>query len=479
MRLICPNCVAQYEVDQDVIPPEGRDVQCANCGHNWFQDSIQMFSADPDTPFGAGDPDSDVPPELFNDLEGKLSTPFASARANVSPNPDDLEPEEPRDDFQIEQEPAAPSSRMDQDALDMLREEAEYSSGEKPPAAAEAPQEQPIDEPAEEITPEETPSEPPVEDNLNVDDILSDIPELPEVSETEIPPIDEVENTETVEVTPELEDDQPDDLDEIRRRIMELENVEEVAQTSLTVEPVEAVDDTKPDALDDLVLPELEPIPEAEIDEPIPSRPSDVDNPFSRPSASGARSTPQEKPDDLYEENIPSEEILAETTAPSDIDLVAEQTEPDQSIDAEIAALVSEKDKEEAGTKRSARKITPRAFPTGDAEPDTLYGAAKSDRKDMFPDVDELTSELIHDADSIPEEELAAQATKAKSKGGFLRGFTLAVLLFIIIGLLYFLAPVISEYVPQLAGPLSTLTNIVNQLVSAAAPLIDMIKGLI
>lgn len=37
MRLICPNCEAQYEVPIDVVPTEGRDVQCSNCGQTWFQ----------------------------------------------------------------------------------------------------------------------------------------------------------------------------------------------------------------------------------------------------------------------------------------------------------------------------------------------------------------------------------------------------------------------------------------------------------
>jgi len=37
MRLVCPNCGAQYEVDDRVIPENGRDVQCSNCGHTWFQ----------------------------------------------------------------------------------------------------------------------------------------------------------------------------------------------------------------------------------------------------------------------------------------------------------------------------------------------------------------------------------------------------------------------------------------------------------
>lgn len=37
MRLTCPNCSAQYEVPDEVIPEEGRDVQCSNCENTWFQ----------------------------------------------------------------------------------------------------------------------------------------------------------------------------------------------------------------------------------------------------------------------------------------------------------------------------------------------------------------------------------------------------------------------------------------------------------
>lgn len=37
MRLTCPKCSAQYEVPDEVIPEEGRDVQCSNCEETWFQ----------------------------------------------------------------------------------------------------------------------------------------------------------------------------------------------------------------------------------------------------------------------------------------------------------------------------------------------------------------------------------------------------------------------------------------------------------
>lgn len=37
MRLICPNCDAEYDVADDIIPPGGREVQCSNCTQTWFQ----------------------------------------------------------------------------------------------------------------------------------------------------------------------------------------------------------------------------------------------------------------------------------------------------------------------------------------------------------------------------------------------------------------------------------------------------------
>lgn len=47
MRLVCPNCDAEYEVDDSVIPSDGRDVQCSSCGQTWFQQSaLQLQQAD-------------------------------------------------------------------------------------------------------------------------------------------------------------------------------------------------------------------------------------------------------------------------------------------------------------------------------------------------------------------------------------------------------------------------------------------------
>ena len=36
MLIKCPNCDAQYEVPNDIIPAAGRDVQCSSCSKTWF-----------------------------------------------------------------------------------------------------------------------------------------------------------------------------------------------------------------------------------------------------------------------------------------------------------------------------------------------------------------------------------------------------------------------------------------------------------
>jgi predicted Zn finger-like uncharacterized protein len=48
MRLICPGCGAQYEVADDVIPETGRDVQCSNCNHTWFERPGASVAAEED-----------------------------------------------------------------------------------------------------------------------------------------------------------------------------------------------------------------------------------------------------------------------------------------------------------------------------------------------------------------------------------------------------------------------------------------------
>lgn len=106
MRLICPNCDAEYEVDDNVIPKDGRDVQCSSCGKTWFQKSAQQLQdADqPEIEAPALAPQEQEPaPEQHHDQEPELG-PEAEVEAD------------PEAEFELR--------KPDEAVLDVLRQEA-------------------------------------------------------------------------------------------------------------------------------------------------------------------------------------------------------------------------------------------------------------------------------------------------------------------------------------------------------------------
>ncbi len=110
MRLICPNCDAEYEVDATLIPEVGRDVQCSNCGHAWFQASplVEAEVAAEDALFspGGGVAAEAVAAAANDDHDDTTAFPVAGAAMSASG--------------------AAPATRnIDASVLSVLREEAE------------------------------------------------------------------------------------------------------------------------------------------------------------------------------------------------------------------------------------------------------------------------------------------------------------------------------------------------------------------
>ncbi len=385
-----------------------------------------MLSLEPETPSGTGDPESDVPAELFNDLEGKLDTAFTSTRASVAPDPDDMNPESPRDDFQIEQRPDAPSSRLGKDALDVLHAEAEYSSGKKPPAMAQE-EDTPKDEidktevPAEDTDPSVDPAKPeqPAELHANA---RSETPEEDLPSAPDAPP-----NVSAMPVN--------DDLDEIRRRIMELEAEEDQPTETPVSEPDETVEASAPP-------PDATPVPDD-------------------------RAAPATAPQ--YKENIPVEQEISEAL---------NQNEP---VAKAIETFVEEQEAVEVIVEKPRRKIVPRQFPTIGNISDDLYDTSKEPvtaRKDMLPDVDMLSSEIAAEAEQGGASPKAGKTQHVKSAGGFVTGFKYAILLCILVAILYLMQSTIVEYIPQSAGVMKALNGYVDTLGSLLSPVVDKIKGL-
>lgn len=87
MRLVCPNCDAEYEVDDGAIPLTGRDVQCSNCGHAWFQAHPEIVAeqADEEALFGAPQDHFAAEPEALLAEEEAFGDLSAAAVAEHEP----------------------------------------------------------------------------------------------------------------------------------------------------------------------------------------------------------------------------------------------------------------------------------------------------------------------------------------------------------------------------------------------------------
>ncbi|QYZ69005.1 zinc-ribbon domain-containing protein [Neotabrizicola shimadae] len=107
MRLICPNCSAEYEVDDAAIPDTGRDVQCSNCGHGWFQLPPHVEA------------EAEAEAEVFDEPEPVAVPAIASPLPGED---DDDEPEPPPPDQSAS--PRQPRT-LDDSVLAVLKEEAE------------------------------------------------------------------------------------------------------------------------------------------------------------------------------------------------------------------------------------------------------------------------------------------------------------------------------------------------------------------
>lgn len=115
MRLNCPNCNAQYEVPDDVIPEDGRDVQCSNCGKTWFQEAAGKDTGDErDAASQSAHPEPEPKPE---------PEPEPAQETEHRPDP------EPEPEPEPEPAPAPPVAakprQLDPEVANVLRAEAE------------------------------------------------------------------------------------------------------------------------------------------------------------------------------------------------------------------------------------------------------------------------------------------------------------------------------------------------------------------
>ena len=200
MRLICPNCSARYEVPADVIPAEGRDVQCSNCQETWFQ-------THPDT-----EPQTDVAQTLkehFAQTEPEAAPIPEQSDAVSETDPIDYEFERAldqeldtiaEDDPDVAPAPAITHERskreIDPSVADILREEAQREREQRAAETFEHQDEFALDtdEPTSDLQPKKSGYIDPKLDDLDemYNDTASDAPAS---SRDLLPDIEEINST--------------------------------------------------------------------------------------------------------------------------------------------------------------------------------------------------------------------------------------------------------------------------------------------
>ena len=129
MRLVCPNCAAQYEVADNAIPTAGRNVQCANCENTWFQEpanaakSKQKQTAPEDGEKSAGRRNLRKKKPQGDSAEGLSPEQVLAAEAAQDAAADDGEDTGPRAGIRPKDGGSDNAPAVDQSVLDILRKD--------------------------------------------------------------------------------------------------------------------------------------------------------------------------------------------------------------------------------------------------------------------------------------------------------------------------------------------------------------------
>ncbi|MEO0467897.1 MAG: zinc-ribbon domain-containing protein [Pseudomonadota bacterium] len=134
MKLTCPNCAAQYEVPDEVIPETGRDVQCSACGDTWFQ--VHPNHPEYQPSFDPEAPEENVEDDTFDDAWEEQPEPSAEDEPDHQPDYEDAAAPEyeaqattdPGDDEDEDPTPVAARRDLPEDVTSVLKEEAELET---------------------------------------------------------------------------------------------------------------------------------------------------------------------------------------------------------------------------------------------------------------------------------------------------------------------------------------------------------------
>jgi len=385
MRLICPNCDAEYEVDDAAIPSSGRDVQCSSCGHAWFQGHPQVQAEAEDEAELFGTPEADAPSAVDWEPEDILARAEGTA------------PDAPAELGQAERDLVEPErvDRRQQDRRQTDRGQSDRGQSDRGQSDRGQSDRDPQDGGEQDRD---------LQDRDPQDGDPQDGGQ-PEADLDTPSPVSEAapEGHEIVasEAEPELQPDpQPEPL---RRSIDEsvLAVLREEAEREAAARRGER---PRLETQTEMTLPES---PRSFVSRPAVARPSASRLSVSRPVA------------DPLAAAVPPVPLPAATEAAA--------------VSATSAAI--------------------------EAPSVTIPGAPR--KRELLPAIEEIKSSLNPTLD--PEEETFG-GLSAPPRNGFGLGFVLVALVAVVLLAVYVMAPLISETVPTLRGPVATYVDTVNDL---------------
>ena len=540
MRLVCPNCVAQYEVADGTIPDSGRDVQCANCNHIWFQDAAFKLSTDDLThapqklhsTYHDDDEDADDSPGVFHSMRAP----------RMSGDPGDVTgrtlPEVGNNVLDILRSEAAFSSRRRAEAKagqpepdhttpdgeDGAEDSAEFSHRRTGSRASDMP---PPQEP-EDTEPEDTEPE---TAHRATDDLAEDPgPETPETSfrkpawrhmgddrqdEASAGEANDAEAGETGDGDLSLQDDgaattllrEDPEADQMVTALA-ADEVRRIAEAAVarrepapeTAEPTEAEPEEdfrqaiRRVSVRSLAGPSVEPestgIPLSALMRQTPDEPTEPEDPY------------REEPEERYQDDIaaaeePETDRAADIPPEDDIEDDAEEGTEEEAVfgaDTEApeetrAAPDTEpdlaEDDGETETDEQPDETAPSPAPIDD--PDDIRQLRRSlveNRKVLLPDVDELNTSLRMENSSrdVDLRSSAFSEEDAANRSRFWLGLVTALMLFGIVSALYLMGPAISDAFPAADPYVAAFRDLADSALDATArawvPVVDWLESL-
>lgn len=458
MRLICPDCGAQYEVPARVIPDEGRDVQCSACGNTWFQTASAGTSEDGSAPTAQQDQD-DVTP---------------NADMDEAQEPADIEPPIEHDAVDTDASDPAPEVIADtppRRALDpqiaaILQEEAAREQQARsalqntaPAAEATIAPSVSITEPEPQALNDDGDSAPEIEldahTGLEPDESAPTLDPIPQDDATDLSQRDASEPIEPIVDEPIASTEDDTELSDIPK--------EPDVSTEVFEDPIE--DPTEPEI-------DLDPTPEVEAD-----RSDTIDELPLEPTPSDAEQAEEaQAPQD--EEDTPLASPMAAALAALDASTQSsdQEDEPQDAFDVpRMPGDAPTTEVTEDADEYSTARLTP-----DDIEQSTVHATDHTDepahRRSRLPDIEEMSQSwsIVDEADARADEQHALLIAQARRKSGFNFGFFTVIFIAIAAAMIYWRADDIIDYMPQ-AEPL--LDQYIDQIDMARARVQDMARA--